>query len=113
MTTNPETKQQFWLTHIQQAEQSGVSLKRYAEQNNVRPDDLYGWRSRLRRQGVLAKRENIVPKKSAMFARVIASSPSLNGAAIQLQVGEVTLHLPCLPDPLWLVRLVSTLAAPL
>jgi len=50
-------KQRYWLEHIETAEREGVSPRAYAERHGLRASQLYYWRSRLRKRGVLAGAE--------------------------------------------------------
>ena len=48
-------KQRYWLEHIETAEREGLSPRAYAERHGLRASQLYYWRSRLRKLGVLAQ----------------------------------------------------------
>lgn len=65
-------KQQYWLDHIRQAEQSGETFKRYAEQHGLDLNALYDWRSRLMNKDVLDAPPRPVAKKAVTFAKVVA-----------------------------------------
>jgi len=53
-TTKLTEKQKYWLGHIEACEQSGQTLKTYAEEKDLSPQRLYNWKARLRAMGILA-----------------------------------------------------------
>lgn len=101
----PNTKQQYWLDHIRQAEQSGETFKRYAERHELNLKSLYDWRSRLKKKDAPTRS---VAKRAVTFAKVIAVPPTPR-AGVELRVGGITLSADALPDPAWLARLVQAL----
>ncbi len=50
-------KQRYWLQHIETAEREGLSPGVYAERHGLRTAQLYYWRSRLRKRGVLERKD--------------------------------------------------------
>ena len=48
----PTKRQAEWLKHLQGWKTSGHSLAAYARSQGLQPQQLYGWRSRLRGAGI-------------------------------------------------------------
>ncbi|MCP4041978.1 MAG: hypothetical protein GY731_08480 [Gammaproteobacteria bacterium] len=47
--------QRHWLTHIEAASAEGLTLKEYAQQYDLPLQKLYGWKSSLKKRGLLAQ----------------------------------------------------------
>jgi hypothetical protein len=47
-------RQQFWLEHLRACAEQGLSLKAYAQANDLAPGALYAAKSALKRRGALA-----------------------------------------------------------
>lgn len=92
-------KQQFWLAHLEAADNSGLSVAEYAKANNLKAQTLYQWRSALKSRSVTGSTE-------ASFTRVV-SSMSLSGNRLTVQLFEAHLQFDALPDPTWLSTLLT------
>lgn len=69
MTVKPVTdRQQYWLNHLKSAEANDGTLVDYAKAHQLKPKDLYQWKTRLIQRGALPD-----PAKPSGFVRV--SSP--------------------------------------
>ena len=53
MQTPLTEKQQFWLSHVQACDESGQSMRAYADANGLSVTALYNWKSVLRGKGAL------------------------------------------------------------
>ena len=69
--TTLSKRQQVWLDHIRAAESRGMTLAAYAAEVGVRPADLYNWKSKFVKRGVLKARN-----KAEDFAAVRLPSES-------------------------------------
>ncbi len=113
MTTNLTTEQQFCLDHIQQAENTGSTLVDYAAQHNVPIKKLYDWRSRLRKQGIIAIALLVSPviKPKPAFAKVITVAQAAPVQPMQIRLANIALCFDHVPDVQWLANLVRALNA--
>lgn len=92
MTIKPiNDRQQFWLNHLKSAEASDGTLVDYAKAHQLKPKDLYQWKTRLIRRGVLSD-----PAKLSGFVRVSSAvaNPRIslvmpNGLRLEFQ-GELS-----------------------
>ena len=90
MATKPITaRQQYWLDHLKRADANGSSLVAYARAQELKPKDLYAWKTRLIQLGHLAgsrkhKGRRFVPVVSAGNA-VSATLVIPNGFRLELQ----------------------------
>jgi len=93
---NPLTrKQSLWLSRIQAAQASGLSLAQYAEQHNLPLKQIYAWRATFKKMGIADFSQNPAPA----FVRIDTKADAIldikirillpNG--VQLSVNE--LHL--------------------
>ena len=65
MSITSDSKESFWLNHIQQAKNQELSLAAYAKQNNLSDKSIYRWKNVLTQRGLLA-----VDKPNALFAKI-------------------------------------------
>ncbi len=52
--------QRHWLTHIEAATHEGLTLKEYAQQHALPLQRLYGWKSSLKKRGLLPQEPETV-----------------------------------------------------
>ncbi|WP_152025207.1 IS66 family insertion sequence element accessory protein TnpA [Congregibacter litoralis] len=92
MATKPITKRQrYWLVHLKNAASSGGSLVAYAKANDLKPKDLYVWKTQLIKLGHLpasGKRAGsqfvpVVPVSNATSVTLVMP----NGFRLQLSGG--------------------------
>ena len=80
-------RQQFWLDHIKTADASAGSLVAYAAAHELQVRDLYQWKTRLNRCGLLpgkARRSSFVPVTTASATAPTTCSITLpNGVRLQ------------------------------
>jgi transposase-like protein len=50
MEKKAEKRDEFWRQRVTEHESSGVSVKRFCEQNQISEQSFYSWRKRLRNQ---------------------------------------------------------------
>lgn len=93
-------KQQYWLNHIEAANESGLSLVEYARTNNLKAQHLYQWRSAL-------KNESISVATETQFTRVVTTTPAASNQ-LTLRTANVALEFDTLPDALWLAAVLSS-----
>ena len=65
MSITSNSKESFWLNHIQQAKIQKLSLAAYARQNNLSDKSMYYWKNVLTQRGLLS-----VDKPNASFAKI-------------------------------------------
>ena len=65
MGTLSNSKQTFWLGHIEQAKAQKLSLAAYAKQHNLSDKSLYRWKTVLTQRGLLVQ-----DKAKVSFAKV-------------------------------------------
>jgi len=51
--TKLSDRQQYWFEHLQVAEERGITLVAYAAQQELKVKDLYNWKSRFIKTGVM------------------------------------------------------------
>ncbi len=93
--------QQHYQDHLKAAEQTGMSLRAYAEENHIKVHSLYAERQRMRKQA----------KTDGQFLRVqeVASTPFAPMTLVQIRLPNgVSIGLPAEQVPL--VDLIQTLA---
>jgi|AntAceMinimDraft_1070359.scaffolds.fasta_scaffold18401_3 hypothetical protein len=101
MTSILTAKQQYWSSHVQNAEQSNCSMADYARQNNISPQSLYQWRNTLR------KRIQTTVSTETMFTQAMVFPEKMSSELI-INVGDARLNFDKLPDPHWLASLLSS-----
>jgi transposase-like protein len=55
-------KQRYWLEHVRACEESGQVLAKYAASHDLGVGQLYSWRTRLRKRGLLG--DSASPRRS-------------------------------------------------
>ena len=95
--------QQLWLDHIEAAENSGMSIAKYAEQHDIKAQNMYRWRNMLK-----SKTTEISTEEK--FTRVVTSTP-LPHSRLTLSLSDAALEYDSLPDPMWLSRLLTSVVA--
>ncbi len=80
--------QRHWLAHIEAATGEGLSLKEYAQKHELPLQRLYGWKSALKKRGLLPQEEKTV---SFTPVRVVSTDTTCalrvrlpNGVAIEV-----------------------------
>ena len=93
------TKQSLYLSLIQQAEQRGVSLRVIAEENNIKPANIYAAAKDLRRKGALEVKASSVSSSdfvrmpvSEQMERIELKTQLANGQMVWLGVPSAQLH---------------------
>ena len=90
MPTKPITeRQRYWLDHLNTAVTSGSSLVAYAAAHQLKPKDLYAWKTRLidlehlpaSRKGKKRGFVSVVPARNAATASLVMP----NGFRLELQ----------------------------
>jgi transposase-like protein len=99
MPTSLTNKQQYWSTHLENAEAFDGSIAEYARAQGVSKQALYRWRHCLR------QREVSQSTTKTVFTQVV--SEALPGSSLTLTVGDAKLTFTHLPDPQWLAQLLS------
>lgn len=93
-TNKLTTKQQFWLDHITQAKDLGLSLSAYAKQQNINLKALYNYQTVFRKKGIVESESRftqlapIKPNQSMTQLSTIARVTLRNGIYIELPVNE-------------------------
>lgn len=100
-------KQRFWLEHLQACEHSGLTMKAYAQANELSADSFYAWKSTLRRKGVVA---SAPAEASALFAEARVLDERRGALRARLPGGTV-LEFDAGTDPRWVAQLVRALLA--
>ncbi len=78
---NPLTrKQSLWLSRIQAAQASGLSLAQYAEQHNLPLKQFYAWRATFKKMGLDGFSQNPAPA----FVRVETIADGILDAKIRI-----------------------------
>jgi hypothetical protein len=97
------TKEQYWLTHIQGAENSNQLLTAYAQAHSLSLKCFYNYRSKLRKKGFFS------PKPTKTFVKAIASAQVVSGlGTVILLPNGIRIQTQCQTDAL--VELVKGLA---
>ncbi len=81
-------RQQYWLDHIQSADEFDGTLVEYAKAEGMKVKDLYQWKTILMRRGFLAKPEPpaFVPVRETA-STTMAALVLPNGSRIELSGG--------------------------
>lgn len=89
-------KQQYWSEILESADRSDLSLAEFARQNQIIANDLYRWRSHLK------KTTQPTDNPSTPFTQVIASYPT--AVSLSIQLPQAQLQFATLPPPEWLAQ---------
>ena len=78
-------RQQIWMDHLRAAEARGMTLVAYAAANNLLPKDLYNWKSRFIKRGVIESSGGADDFASVRLQRATASCAVQfpNGARVE------------------------------
>jgi hypothetical protein len=98
-------KQQHWLTHIQSCEQSGLTMKAYAQQNGLNVSALYAWKKTLRHKGAIDAPES---GAKPLFRKATVSDYSPGRARLLHPCGLV-LEFDVGTDPRWVASLLRAM----
>ena len=88
----PKTKQQrFWFNHLKQCESKSQSLKAYADENDLRVEALYNYRTLFRgRVGSKRKSSKFVRANTVSVSQNLESAPCRillsNGVVVDLTI---------------------------
>lgn len=97
-------KQQFWLEHIHACDQSGQTMKAYAEEHDLKVSAFYAWKKTLRRKGVIGEPQADAPP---LFCKAQVADASharvLHPSGLVLEFDDST-------DPLWVAHLLRALS---
>lgn len=105
--TPPTDKQRFWLEHLQACDRSGLTMKAYAQANDLRVSTLYTWKKTLRHKGLMASPHMDEPP---LFHKAVVSD-SRPGPVRALLPGDTVLEFDAGTDPHWVAQLVRALIA--
>ena len=89
-------KQHYWSEILESADRSELSLAEFARQHQIVANDLYRWRSQLK------KITQPTDSPSASFTQVVASYPATISLSIHLP--QAQLQFATLPPPEWLAQ---------
>lgn len=103
-------KQKYWLAHHQAIEKYDGTLKQYAKEHSLRLQDLYSWRSQLRKKGVIKRSSQTIKKNTLAFAKV-KSVEKQDKASFHFRLGSVSIISDTFPDPTWLAAFVNGIGA--
>lgn len=98
------SKKQFWLNHVEAANNSGLSIAQYAKRHEIKAQQLYHWRS------VIKNSSNTV-STDVKFTRVVTTSMPSTSSRVTLKLSNATLEFDTLPDPGWVSAVLSQVAA--
>ena len=99
-------KQRFWLEHLKACDQSGQSMRQYAQANELEVATLYSWKATLRRKGVIGER----PAQPQLFRKAhVVDGRGLGRCRVVLPTG-LTLEFDSGAEPTWVAELVRALA---
>jgi hypothetical protein len=98
-------KQLFWLEHIQACSKSGLTMKAYAQANDLSVSAFYAWKKTLRGKSVI---ENPHSDELPVFRKAVVSDNSFGRARVLLPSGLV-LEFDVGVDPLWVGAMLRAL----
>lgn len=98
--------QQSWLEHIQACSKSGLTMKAYAQANDLSASAFYAWKKTLRRKGVIEGHRTDEP---SLFRKAVLSDSRPSRARVLLPTG-IVLELETGTDPLWVSAMVHALS---
>lgn len=99
----------YWARHLQAIETLGVSTRAYAKEHGLPVQQLYNWRSLLKRQLNDAKTGTIQRSSvSSQFMAVTLTEDSCNDSACTLHLANgIRLEMAQLPKACWLGELLA------
>lgn len=92
-------KQQYWSEILESADRSDLSLAEFARQNQIVANDLYRWRSQLKKAAQPTDRPSTPPTS---FTQVVASYPA--AVSLSIHLPQAQLQFATLPPPEWLAQ---------
>lgn len=93
-------KQQEWRSHLERAQQQGLSLQEYARRSGVKASSLY-----TARKGLGLSRPKTLPAVS--FTEVRSTDSCVDAACTLHLAHGIRLQLSELPSPQWLVAVCA------
>lgn len=106
MQTTLTEKQQFWLEHVRACDESGQSMRAYADANGLNAAEFYSWKATLRRKGAFVSKG----ASTGLFRKAeIVDGHHLGRCRITLPSG-IALDIEAGTEPTWVARLVSVLS---
>jgi len=97
-------KQRYWSEQLKLADSFEGSMAEYAKSKNIPAKILYRWRNHFRKASLA---EN---KTTSVFTQVV-SSP-MPDPCLKLKLGNTQLEFTRLPNPQWLVELITASNTP-
>lgn len=91
-------KQQYWSEILESADHSGLSLAEFARQNQIVANDLYRWRSQLK------KLTETTDSTSSSFTQVVTAYSA--APCLSIHLSQAQLQFATLPPPQWLTQLL-------
>lgn len=77
-------RQRYWLDHIKKAKDRSITLVDYAAEQGLKLKDVYNWKSRLIKMGIL---ESSLPVRDFMAVRMEAESLRRAGCCVHFPNG--------------------------
>jgi hypothetical protein len=100
-------KQRFWLEQVKACNESGQSMRDYAEEHELDLGAFYSAKSVLRQKGII---EGTAPGKQPLFPKArLSEGRSLGRCRLVLPAGAA-LEFDAGTDPTWVAQLVRSLS---
>jgi hypothetical protein len=98
-------KQTFWLEHLQACTATGMSMRAYAQTNNLGISTFYSWKKTLQCKGLLGE---CLPDEPLLFRKAVVTACRVECCRV-LHPSGVVLEFADGTDPLWIAALVRAL----
>jgi transposase-like protein len=80
-------KQRYWESTIREAARSGLSIREFCRQNNLKESQFYRWQRRLKQRRQHRSIRKATSGKRASFA-LVSDEPGVADAGIELVLGD-------------------------
>ena len=77
-------RQRYWLDHVKTAKDRGMTLVDYAAEEGLKPKDLYNWKSRLIKLGIV---ESSAPVRDFVAVRMESEPLRRTGCCVYFSNG--------------------------
>lgn len=99
MTKQPSQKQQFWINHIKNHQQSNLTQAEYCKQHNINNKSFSSQKSQLSK--------NIINQTESLFLPLQTAKKN-NSFSIKINNG-MEIKFDSIPEPIWIAKLLNSI----
>lgn len=99
-----DIKTQQWMMRIKECRESGKSVKKWCEENNICEQTYYNWLKKLR---TVAVESNII--ETPAFVPVPVDKPSTDNSKLAISKGDIHIDIPAYTDINVIMNIIKAL----